>query len=231
MNKTGLFLSIAVALSGIFIVCAYAKDTCTNGTERINETSSEGMHAVAAPIEGKVLVAYFTSPETDGVDASSGASRIIADGKLYSNTEYVATLISQKTDGDLFQIRTAHTYPGTHKELLDATKKEIDMKARPKLTTHISNLKDYDVIFIGFPNWWYDMPMPIYSFFDEYDFNGKTLIPFCTHAGSRFSQAEKTIAALEPGANLQKGLAISRNSVGESETAIQTWLQRMGFGK
>lgn len=231
MNKTGLFLSIVAVLAGIFTVYAYAKDTCMEGTERINETSSEGIHSVTAPIEGKVLVAYFTSPETDGVDASSGASRIIADGKLYGNTEYVATLISQKTDGDLFQIKTEHTYPGTHKGLIEAAKKEIDGNARPKLATHIRNLKDYDVIFIGFPNWWYDMPMPLYSFFDEYDFTGKTLIPFCTHGGSRFSQAEKTIATLEPGAKMLKGLAISRNNVGESETTIQTWLQRMGFGK
>ena len=57
-------------------------------------------------------------------------------------------------------------------------------KARPELVTHIRNLQEYDIIFIGFPNWWYDMPMPIYSFFDEYDFTGKTLIPFCTHAGT-----------------------------------------------
>ena len=231
MNKTGLFLSIAVALTAIFTIYAYAKDTCTEETASIRKTSAETMHAAAVPTEGKVLVAYFTSPETDGVDASSGASRVIADGKLYGNTEYVATLISQKTGGDLFQIKTERTYPGTHKELIDAAKQEANAKARPKLATHIRNLQDYDVIFIGFPNWWYDMPMPLYSFFDEYDFTGKTLIPFCTHGGSRFSQAEKTIATLEPGAKMQKGLAISRNNAGTSETTIQNWLQRMGFGK
>lgn len=231
MNKTGLFLSIAVALTAIFTVYAYAKDTCTEETASIRKASAETMHAAAVPTEGKVLVVYFTSPETDGVDASTGASRVIADGKLYGNTEYVATLISQQTGGDLFQIKTEHTYPGTHKELIDAAKQEANAKARPKLATHIRNLQDYDVIFIGFPNWWYDMPMPLYSFFDEYDFTGKTLIPFCTHGGSRFSQAEKTIATLEPGAKMQKGLAISRNNAGTSETTIQNWLQQMRFGE
>lgn len=231
MNKTGLFLSIAVALTAIFTVYAYAKDTCTEETASIHKASAETMHAAAVSTEGKVLVVYFTSPETDGVDASTGASRVIADGKLYGNTEYVATLISQQTGGDLFQIKTEHTYPGTHKELIDAAKQEANAKARPKLATHIRNLQDYDVIFIGFPNWWYDMPMPLYSFFDEYDFTGKTLIPFCTHGGSRFSQAEKTIATLEPGAKMQKGLAISRNNAGTSETTIQNWLQQMGFGE
>lgn len=75
------------------------------------------------------------------------------------------------------------------------------------------------------------MPMPIYSFFDEYDFTGKTLIPFCTHAGSRFSQAEKAIASLEKGAKLLKGLAISRNNVGSSETSVDNWLKRIGFNE
>ena len=155
--------------------------------------------------------------------------RFRPEGKLYGNTEYVATLISRKTGGDLFQIKTATPYPGTHKALIDAAKKEQEAKARPKLTTHIKNLDDYTTIFIGFPNWWYDMPMPLYSFFDEYDFTGKTLIPFCTHGGSRFSQTEKTIATLEKGATMVKGLSISRNSVDRSEETINKWLQRLGF--
>lgn len=110
---------------------------------------------------GKVLVAYFSVPETDGVDASSGASRLVTGGKLQGNTEYVATVISEATDGDLFEIKTVHTYPGSHKELIDAAKKESDDNARPRLATHIKNLKEYDVIFVGFPNWWYDMPKPL----------------------------------------------------------------------
>lgn len=175
------------------------------------------------------FVVYFTSPETDGVDTSSGASRLVSNGKLYGNTEYVATLISEETGGDLFQIKTAHAYPGTHKELIDAAKKEVDSKARPKLATHIKNLAGYDIVFIGFPNWWYDMPMALYSFFDEYDFTGKTLIPFCTHGGSRFSQAEKTIASLEKGAKMQKGLAISRNNVSDSGESVLKWLRGMGM--
>ena len=193
------------------------------------EVESTTVNASIASTKGKVLVVYFTSPETDGVDTSSGASRLVSNGKLYGNTEYVATLISEETGGDLFQIKTAHAYPGTHKELIDAAKKEVDSKARPKLATHIKNLADYDIVFIGFPNWWYDMPMAVYSFFDEYDFTGKTLIPFCTHGGSRFSQAEKTIASLEKGAKMQKGLAISRNNVSDSGESVLKWLRGMGM--
>ena len=180
---------------------------------------------------GKVLVAYFTVPETDGVDASSGASRVNVGGKMMGNTEYVASIISKTTGGDLFQIKTERTYPGSHQALIDAAKEENDSHARPKLTTHINNLGDYDVIFVGFPNWWYDMPMPLYTFFDEYDFSGKTVIPFCTHGGSRFSDAIKTIRGLEKNSTVLDGYAVERDRVPESEELVNKWLKRIGMAK
>lgn len=178
---------------------------------------------------GKVLVAYFSVPETDGVDASSGASRLVTGGKLQGNTEYVATVISEATDGDLFEIKTVHTYPGSHKELIDAAKKESDDNARPRLATHIKNLKEYDVIFVGFPNWWYDMPKPLYTFFDEYDFSGKTVVPFCTHGGSRFSSAVKTIREMEKNATVLNGYTINRDRVAETKEGILKWLEKIGM--
>lgn len=178
---------------------------------------------------GKVLVAYFSVPETDGVDASSGASRLVTGGKLQGNTEYVATVISEATDGDLFEIKTVHTYPGSHKELIDAAKKESDNNARPRLATHIKNLKEYDVIFVGFPNWWYDMPKPLYTFFDEYDFSGKTVVPFCTHGGSRFSSTIKTIREMEKNATVLNGYTINRDRVAESKEGILKWLEKIGM--
>ena len=227
MGKFMLTIAMFDVLGCVFI--AYGKATVTDNLPEIPviETRTDSANEVSS--KGKVLIVYFTSPETDEVDTSSGASRLVSNGKLYGNTEYVATLISEETGGDLFQIKTVHTYPGTHKELIDDAKKENELKARPKLATHIKNLADYDVIFVGFPNWWYDMPMPLYSFFDEYDFTGKTIIPFCTHGGSRFSQAEKTIASLEKGAKMRKGLAISRNNVSDSKESVLKWLQGMGM--
>lgn len=192
-----------------------------------------GISPIAATQEkdGKVLVTYFTWPEPDGVDASSGASRIIADDKLYGNTEYVARLIAEATGGSLFAIETEKKYPSPHKPLIDEAKREQKANERPRLITHIKNLKDYDVIFVGYPNWWYDMPMAIYSFFDEYDFEGKTVIPFVTHGGSRFSQSVETIRGLEKKAKVIEGPSIPGRSVGESRESIQTWLQRQGLLK
>lgn len=234
MKKKKLLLSLIAAAAVTCGVYVYANGThadCAAVETGMPETVTEATQSPALPVKGKVLVAYFTSPETDGVDALSGASRVVAGGRLYGNTEYVATLISQLTGGDLFQIKTERTYPGTHKELIDAAKEEAEANARPKLATHIRNLQDYDVVFVGFPNRWYDMPMALYSFFEEYDFAGKTLIPFCTHGGSRFSQAEKTIASLEKEAKMQKGLAIPRDNAGQSEASVRNWLQRLGFGE
>lgn len=166
---------------------------------------------------------------TRWVDASSGASRVIADGQLYGNTEYVARLIGEATGGDLFAIKTEGTYPTPHKALIDDAKKEAEADERPKLTTHITNLADYDVVFVGYPNWWYDMPMAIYTFFDEYDFSGKTIIPFVTHGGSSFSQSVETIAEMETGAKIIKGPSIPARSVPNSKSSIVNWLQQQGL--
>lgn len=209
---------------------------CWASTGKSHVSNEQPMQDNSAPTtvssnHGKVLVAYFSVPETDGVDASSGASRVSANGKMMGNTQYVASLISEATGGELFEIKTTHTYPGSHKALIDAAKVEIDNNARPKLVTHIQNLKDYDVVFVGFPNWWYDMPMPLYSFFDEYDFSGKTVIPFCTHGGSRFSSAIKTIRKLEKGATVLDGYAIARDRVPKSKDGVLKWLEKIGMKK
>ncbi|WP_259329711.1 flavodoxin [Phocaeicola vulgatus] len=213
----------------VIVLCAFA--ACRNTDVPEIAATGQQTATTVSRTSGKALVVYFSVPETDGVDASSGASRLVADGKLQGNTEYVATVISEATDGDLFEIKTVHTYPGTHKELIDAAKKESDEDARPALATHIKNLDEYDVVFVGFPNWWYDMPQPLYTFFDEYDFSGKTVVPFCTHGGSRFSDAIKTIREMEQGTTVLDGYAIARDRVAGSQDGILNWIEKMGMRK
>ncbi len=188
-------------------------------------------NAATVQAESKVLVTYFTWPEPDGTDANTGASRVISNGRLYGNTEYIAHIISEATGGELFAIKTERTYPAPHKALIDAAKAEAEAKQHPKLTTHINNLKDYDIIFVGYPNWWYDMPMAIYSFFDEYDFSGKTIIPFVTSGGSRFSQSVETIAGMEKNAKVIKGPSVSARSVSEAKEYVVKWLEEQGLKK
>lgn len=224
----------AIVACSVTVYCwAYGN---RNEPEEVHRTPAAAQQPTGPAVrtvnnDGKSLVVYFSVPETDGVDASSGASRVYVDGTLMGSTRYVATVISEATGGDLFEIKTVRTYPASHKALIDAAKEEIDRGARPELATHIENLEDYDTVFVGFPNWWYDMPMPLYTFFDEYDFSGKTVIPFCTHGGSRFSGAIGTIRGLEPEATVLDGYAIARDRVPDSADGVRRWLERIGMKK
>ncbi len=172
-----------------------------------------------------ILIAYFTVPETDGVDTVAGASRISVDGEVLGNNQYVAQLIQQETGGDLFAIETVQEYPGIHDELLNFAYNELSENARPELATQIQGLDGYDTIFLGYPNWNADLPMPLYTFLESYDFSGKTIIPFTTHGGSGFSGTIQTIEELQPDAVVvEDGLSISRNSVPDAQSSVTEWI-------
>lgn len=212
----------------------------TSGTVRLelveeaSEPSGEEAPSESNTADGEetsnILVTYFTVPETDGTDAVTNASRIIKDGKVVGNTEFVAGIIQEATGGDLFAIETVQEYPGSHQPLLDFAYAEKAENARPELAGHIDNLDSYDVIFVGFPNWNAGLPMPLYTFFDEYDFTGKTIVPFATHGGSGLSNTVRTIQDLEPGAAvMENGLSVSRNSVADSENDVKSWVESLAL--
>lgn len=153
-------------------------------------------HRMTQPAgDAKILIAYFTVPETSGVDAVAQASRVVENGQVVGNVEFIANTIQEETGGDIFAIETVQTYPGEHQALLDFAAAEMRANARPALSTRISNLDDYDVIFLGYPIWNADLPMPVYTFLDTYDLSGKTVIPFTAHGGSGFAGTIGTVAA------------------------------------
>ncbi|MGN1108978.1 MAG: flavodoxin [Oscillospiraceae bacterium] len=175
--------------------------------------------------DSRILIAYFTAAENSGVDAISSASYTQINGAAVGRIRAVADMIADNTGGELFSIRTETVYPTNGGDLIDFAAEEQGNNARPVLTSHIENLDDYDVIFVGYPNWWYDMPMALYSFFDEYDFSGKTIIPFNVHNGSRFSSTIFTIQNLEPAANVvTDGFTVSEHSVAEAADDVAEWL-------
>lgn len=189
-----------------------------------SNNKSQASQGVISQGESNVLIVYFTVPETDGTDAVSSASRVVTEDGIKGNTEFVATEIQKNLGGDLFAIETVQEYPGTHDALLDFAYNEKSDHARPEITTHIDNLDDYEYIFVGYPNWNADLPMPVYSFFDEYDFSGKTIIPFVTHGGSGFAGTIQTIQKLEPEATvIEGGLSVSRNDVSDAKDDIKEW--------
>lgn len=175
-----------------------------------------------------ILIVYFTVPETDGVDTVAGASRVVTGEGVLGNTEFIATEIQKNLGGDLFKIETVQEYPGTHDALLEFAYNEKTEQARPELSTHIENLDAYDYIFVGYPNWNADLPMPLYTFLEEYDFSGKTLIPFVTHGGSGFSGTVSTIQKLQPDATVvENGLSVSRNSVADAQDEVKAWTESL----
>lgn len=182
----------------------------------------------------RILIAYFTygenAPLADGVDASSSASiQYRADGSITGNTGIVADSIAEATGGQLFSILTAEQYLDSYNATIDAGQAEKNNGTLPELASHIENLEDYDTIFLGFPNWWYGMPMAIYSFLDEYDFSGKTIVPFVTSGGSGFSNAISEIESAEPGATVLEGLAIGSGSATSAQDNVADWLADLGL--
>ena len=181
----------------------------------------------------RILIAYFTYGEnaslTDGVDASTSASIQYRGDKLTGNTGLVASLIADATDGELFAILTGEQYPDTYNATLDVGQSEKSAGARPKLSSHIDDLDRYDTIFLGFPNWWGDMPMAVYSFLDEYDLSGKTIIPFVTSGGSGFSNPIRAIESAEPNATVLEGLALRDSHSTQGEGDVAEWLSQLGL--
>lgn len=174
-----------------------------------------------------ILIAYFSIPEevdTTGVDAVASASIVVQDGEVLGNVQYMANIIQQTVGGDLFRIETVESYPQDHEALVDRAAEEQDMNLRPELATALDQVDSYDVVFLGYPNWWADMPQALYTFLESYDLSGKTIIPFCPHGGSGFSRTVQTIAELQPDATVSgDGLTISRNDVADSAGSVAEW--------
>ena len=200
--------------------------------DNVTDNASDNAMGADTVINGdsKILIAYFTAAENSDVDAVSSASVVKVDGVAKGCVQAVADMIQAETGGELFSIQTEFDYPGNIGDLIDYADGEQERNERPALTTHIENLNDYDVIFIGYPNWWYDMPMAMYTFFEEYDFAGKTIIPFNTHRGSRFSSTISTIQELEPEANvIEDGFTFPGDNAAEAAGDVAEWLNNLEY--
>lgn len=172
---------------------------------------------VTYTMEKKILVAFFSRA---GENYSVG---YIEKG----NTQIVAEIISEHTGGKLFHIETAIPYPSSYKECIEIAKQEKEDNARPAIKGDIP-VEDYDVVFIGYPNWWGDMPMAVYTFIEKHNWQGKTLIPFCTHEGSGLSSTEKKLSKACAGSVLLKGIAIkgstAQKSKDRTKQIVTDWL-------
>ncbi|MBP3820778.1 NAD(P)H-dependent oxidoreductase [bacterium] len=169
----------------------------------------------------KVLVVYFSrTGEQYGVGN-------ITEG----NTAIVAKIIAEKTNGDLFEIKVVKdNYPEGYNALTEYAKTEMQENSRPEIIGEVENFDQYDTIFIGFPVWWGDKPMPVYTFIDSYNFNDKNIVPFCTHEGSGFCGTQ---GMDKTGARILKGLAmyghVAQNEKAKAEQQVSNWLKAIGY--
>lgn len=182
-----------VVISSMFTGCGSSsaknnqttKNDSAEKSSDINSSSNAVTEAVQNNTDNEnILIAYFSVPEnvdTDGIDANSGASIVVKNKDVLGNMQYMAMTIQEAIGGELFRIETKEKYPLEHETLVNQAKEEQNEEVRPELATHIENVEQYDIIFLGYPNWWGDMPQPLYTFLEEYDFSGKTIIPFNSH--------------------------------------------------
>ena len=213
--------------------------TATENEENISEETEQAEEDAGiteetdAAGETNTLVVYFSYGENadlpEGVDASSSASIQMWNGETTGNTGFVAHTISEATGADLFSIQTVEKYPDSYDATIDQGQEERSAGARPQLATHIENLDSYDTIILGFPNWWGVMPMAMYTFLEEYDLSGKTIIPFVTSGGSGFSSTIHTIESIQSGAEVQEGISISDSSATNAQSQIEEWLTHLGY--
>lgn len=193
------------------------------------DLSAENTTAFAE--NGKSLVVYFSVPETDDpndMTQEEANSTVVIDDAVLGNTQYMAYVIQETAGADIYRIEPETPYPTDHETLVDQALDEQDRGYRPAIKDTVENMDDYEVIYLGYPNWWGDMPMILYSFLEQYDLTGKTIVPFNTHGGSGFSQTISVIAELQPNATVvQDGLTISRDHIQDAEQEIIDWTQKV----
>ena len=173
--------------------------------------------------EGKAIVVYFSHT---GENYSVG---VITEG----NTAKVAKVIAAKTGADIFEIKEVKPYPQSYDACIDVAKKELREKARPEIAGELPDLTDYQVVYLGYPNWWGDCPMIVYSFLEKSNIEGKTILPFCTHEGSGLGSTAKNLQKAFPGAKVEmNGLSLrgatAQKDAAATEQAVDKWLKALG---
>ncbi len=177
--------------------------------------------------------------QTEGPDGPSpeeteeaGAKALVVYFSATGNTRAVAETLAELSGADIYEIVPEQPYTDEDLDYNDrttrATAEQDDPDARPAISGSITDLEQYEVIYVGYPIWWGDMPRILYTFFDTYDLSGKTIAPFCTSGGSGLSGTPGTIAELEAGAKVLDGLHISDPAADSSKSSVSQWLGSIG---
>jgi len=235
MKKIIAFCLGAVLILG-FAVYGFSANKATNNKTQATTAATPKEDAAQSEVKAsntsvdlktipsnKILVAYFS--RTGDNYAVGNISK--------GNTHIVADAIAKDLGAKTFEIKTVKQYPANYRETTQVAQQERSSNVRPEMATKVDNMQDYDVIFLGYPIWWSDMPMVIYNFMESYDFQGKTIIPFCTSAGNVLTGKESNIPKYAKGATVLQGLGIEGKRAQDNpagiEPEIKAWLGKLGF--
>lgn len=204
---------------------------CQNTQEEKKETN--GYNEVMQQGDGKILIVYFSrygnTDYPEDIDTDTSASVIVDQDQQYGTTEYMARIIQEELAADIQFIKTEQSYTIDFDELRKINHDELDSGYLPELVNSDLDIGKYDTIFVGYPIWAGSVPQAIQSFLAQYDLQGKTIIPFCTHDGYGAGSSYQDIQAVEPNATLLEGLSIEASEVGNAKETVETWLETLGF--
>ena len=223
MKKLALFAFVLMTAL-LAAACGGTGTSASTSGEKSAATETSTSAGTATRTDGKkILVAFYSRT---GENYAVGN---IAKG----NTHIVADMIAEMTRADTFEIKTVKEYPADYKETTEVAKQELAENARPALATQVPNMADYDVVFLGYPIWWSDLPMPVYTFLESYDFSGKTIVPFATSAGDVLTGKEREIPNYAKGAKMLDGIGIEGKRAQENPDSVrpevEKWLTGLGF--
>lgn len=200
-KTTGILMSTVLMMS---------LAACARADEADGQTAAQTAAAEQTNAPKKILVAYYS----------------------YSgNTEAVAKQIARATGGTLFEITTPHTYPEAYNAMTTQAKKEIQDGFKPELSSKVEDIAQYDMVFVGSPNWWGTYAPAVRAFLDSYDFTGKTVVPFFTHGGGGMQNCERDMKKQLPNAAFGQAMTFPGRSSGADEKNLAAWLTRLGAAK
>ena len=232
MKKLSLIL-LAIMLMFTLTACAGGNATdAGNAGAGLGATSAQAPTSTPATTQtpdDEVVPASDASAETVEPTETEEAKTLVAYFSWSGNTRQMAQIIAQQTGADLFEISTVTPYTDDYDELLDIAQQEQGENARPELDAQVEDWDNYDTIFVGYPNWWSDAPMAVYTFVESYDFSGKTLIPFNTSASGGFGRSVDGITQSAAGATVLEGLDLTEGELGNAENRVATWLDSLGL--
>lgn len=209
---------------------AASEESVTAGEEMpAPATENGGAEETAEGENGDILVAYFSWADNavlaEDVDAVTSPS-VIPPG----NVQQLAGWVQEETGGNLFSIRVTDPYPSDWDACLDRANEERGADARPELLENVENLERYDTVFLGYPNWWYGVPMALLSFLEQNDLAGKQVYLFCSHGSGGLANSVELITEAAPAAEISDHIFdCYEEEAASSEEDIRRWVKELGF--